>query len=244
MWLLDLGARETRQLLADVPLDEGASNAADYRIYQPERFVLDDAGQPAALIVDAGVWEWNTVGVYDLASGALQELGGQLHTSLLPLSDGRVLLYGNSGLAGEFALHVAESLDDINDFSEVLSFGALTGATLFAEQAVEISPGIVRVFGSALSERPEEALAFSFDFDVTAGTATEVQFVTLSEGDESSNTVTGRLSPDGRLIPVYLNALWTDAGSLYGNFALLDLDTGARVTAEFPETVGVFRWQP
>ncbi|GAB4441842.1 MAG: hypothetical protein Kow00120_10510 [Anaerolineae bacterium] len=88
----------------------------------------------------------------------------------------------------------------------------------------------MRVFGSALSEQPEEALAFYFDFDVTAGTATEVQFVTLSEGNESSNRVTGRLSPDGRLIPVYLNALWTDAGSLYGAFALLDLDTGARAS--------------
>jgi hypothetical protein len=188
VWLVGLGTRETRQLLADVPLEASASNAGEYRIYQPELFVAGADGKAEKLIVDVGVWEWNTVGVYDLASGKLQELEGQLHTSLLPLFDGRVLLYGNGGVAGEFALHMAERLGDINTYTEALSFSSLTDATLF--------------------------------------------------------TVPGRLSPDGRLVSVYLNALWTDAGSIYGSFELLDLDARETVAGEFPETVGVFRWQP
>jgi hypothetical protein len=242
VWLMDLGTRETRQLLADVPLEPSASNAGEYRIYQPELFVTDTDGKAAQLIVDVGVWEWNTVGVYDLASGELQELEGQLHTSLLPLSDGRVLLYGNGGVAGEFALHMADSLEDINTYSQVLSFSSLTDATLFAEQAVEISPGVVRVFGPAIATDSEDANAFYFDFDAEAGTADTVNFLTLAGSDESGNTVAGRLSPDGSLVPVYLNALWTDAGSIYGEFELLDMETGETVAGEFPETVSIFRW--
>jgi hypothetical protein len=244
VWLLDLGTRETRQLLADVPLDASASNAGEFRIYQPELFVLDNDRQISKLIVDVGIWEWNTVGVYDLASGELQELEGQVHTNLLPLSGGRVLLYGNGGVAGEPALHIAESLDDINNFTEVVSFRSLTDATLFAEQAVEIRLGVVRIFGPALAPESEGALAFYFDFDVQAGTAGSVNFAALAAGDESGNPVPGRLSPDGSLVPVYLNALWTDFGSIYGDFELLDLEAHETVAAEFPETVGVFHWQP
>jgi hypothetical protein len=245
LWLVDLGTRETRQLLADVPLEESASNAGELRVFWPERFVLDEDGTASKLIVDVGVWEWRTSGVYDLASGEFQELEGQLHTSLLPLSDGRVLVYGNTGVGGEGSLHIADSLEDINTYSQVVLFSTLTEGTLFADQAVEIEPGIMRVFGPALTLTPAEvnALYFYFDFDLAAGTASEVNFVTLAENSESANTIAGKLSPDGRFIPVYLNALFTDFGSIYGAFKLVDVTTGETSAAEFPDMVGVFHWQ-
>lgn len=243
VWLLDLGTRESQQLLADVPLEADASNAGEYRIYQPELFVLGEDGTAAKLVVDVSIWEWNTVGVYDLASGELQELGGQLHTDLLPLSDGRVLLYGNTGVSGEFGLHLAESLEDINTYTELVNFATLTDATLFAEQAVEIAPGVVRVFGSTIPAAPDQVSAFFFDFDLATGEAGEVNVVTLSQG-ETGITVAGNLSPDGSTVPVYHNAQWTEAGSIYGGFNLLDLATGEPVAIDFPETVSIFRWQP
>jgi hypothetical protein len=88
------------------------------------------------------------------------------------------------------------------------------------------------------------ALAFYFDYDVMADTAGTVSFLTLAGGEESQNTVPGNLSPDGSIVPVYLNALWTDSGSIYGQFELVNLDARETIAAEFPATVGVFRWQP
>lgn len=243
VWLVDLSTRETRQLLGDVSLDAAASNAGAFRIFQPERFVLDEAGRATKLIVDVGVWEWNTVGVYDLETGEWQELGGQVHTSLLPLHDGSALLYGNGGVAGEFALHIADSLNAINAYSELVSFASLTDATLFADQAVEIQPGVVRVFGSAIGTDIDSAAAFAFDYDLTAGAASDVQFITLSESDPAG-VLAGSLSPDGALLPVYENASFTGSGTVEGELKLLDLATGETLSAAFPEIVRAFRWQP
>lgn len=243
VWLIDLSTRETQQLLADIPIDESASNAAEFRIYQPELFVLGEDGTAAKLIVDVGIWEWNTVGVYDLASGELQELEGQVHTDLLPLSDGRALLYGNTGMGGEFVPHIADSLDAINTYTEAVGDVDTMNIPLFTEQAVEIAPGVVRIFGSTIPTTPEETNAFSFDFDTTTGEAGEVNLVTLSQG-ETGATVAGTLSPNGRTVPVYHNAQWTEAGSIYGGFNLLDLATGEALPIVFPEIVSIFRWQP
>ena len=203
---------------------------------------MGDDGAAAKLLVDIGIWEWNTVGVYDLSSGTLQELAGQLHTDLLPLHDGRVLLYGNSAVSGEPALHVADSLDNINTYTEFVNFSTLTGDTLFAEQAIEVAPGQVRVFGPTIPGVPNATTAFYFDVDMTANTTSSVNFVVLSANSET-NTVAGSISPDGALLPVHLNALWTDAGSIYGALKLLDLTTGQPAMIEFPDTVGAFRWQ-
>ncbi len=107
LWIMDMSTREKRQLLENVDLKADASNAIDLRLYQPVRFVNDTDGKPAQIIVSIGLWEGGTVGVYDLASDALQTLEGQVHTSLLPLSDGRVLVYGNNGLGGSSALDIS-----------------------------------------------------------------------------------------------------------------------------------------
>lgn len=235
VWLMDLATRETRQILEDVLLAAQASNAGEYRIYQPQMFV---AGTNK-LIIDIGVWEWNTVGVYDLRSGELQELEGQLHTTLLPLYDGYVLLYGNSGVAGEFALHTAP-LTDINAYERVLDFSAVTDATLYAEQAVEIEPGVARVFGtaSAAGHSPADLNVFWFDFDTATNTASN--FTTQPVSGEFS----GQLSPDGKVVAVYRNADFNSVGTVTGNVTLVDLTNGETLTANLPNQVTAFQWQP
>jgi hypothetical protein len=243
VWLLDLDTRETRQLLVDVPVAADGSNMAEYRIYRPEMFVLDEAGKADKLIVDVGVWEWNSAGVYDLETGDLQELEGQIHTRLLPLSNGKVLVYGNSGFAGEFGLHMADSVEDINDYQEALNFRSLTENTLYAEQAVEIEPGIVRVFGQALGEDPMAATVFYFDYNVETGEATPVNFVTVAEADENNYTLPGKLSPDGDLLPVFLDTIFSDQGGFQARLALFDLTAGEPLDLPLPELVGQFEWQ-
>jgi hypothetical protein len=243
LWLLDLATRETRQLLEDVAVAPDGSNVDEFRIYQPDVFVSDENGAAHKLIVDVGVWEWNTSGVYDLASGDFQMVEGLLHTNLLPLHGGGALLYGNSGVAGEFALHRIESLDDVNTYTQVVKFADLTDETLFAEQAVEIRPGVVRVMGASLYGLEEAVYNFTFDYDLMAGEAGEVRFVEVAD-DPMNYTLVGDLSPDGTLLPVYNDTVFNEAGSASGTFSLLDLTTGETVDAPYPETVGVFHWQP
>jgi hypothetical protein len=246
VWMMDMGTRQTRQLLANVELDPSASNADKLRLYSPQMFAVEPDGKASKLIVDIGVWEWGTAGVYDLATGQLQELQGHVHTHLLPLSDGRVLVYGNNGLDGASSLHIAGSFADINTNSEVLNFSTLTDAVLFAEQAVEIQPSVVRVFGSTIGGNtpPDVYAVFYFDYTVSSGVASALNVVPLSTGAESSNTNYGKLSPDGSLLPVYLNALWTDAGTIYGQFKLFDLGQGAATAVNTPKIVSAFQWQP
>lgn len=243
VWLYDLAERSTEQILANVPFDAMGS-AAEFRIYTPNVFVPGTDGRAEKLILDVGVWEWQTPGVYDLATGELQLLDGTIHTQLLPLSDGRALLYGNGGVAGEFALHLAESLDDINDYTRVLVFAELTDQTLFADGAVEISPGVVRITGLTLSLTPDVTNGFTFVYDVNNDAVGEIQMLELASGEKNMNTNMWNLSPDGRYLSVYLNALWTETGSIYGGLRLIDLTTGETDDRWFPETVGPFHWQP
>ncbi len=243
IWLYDLGARTTRQILSDIPLAADGSNMAAYRLYRPDRFVMGTDGSASHLILRVGIWEWETPGVYNLATGAYQELAGHVHTRLLPLYGEKVLLYGNTGLAGEMALHLAESLDDINTYQPVVAFSDLTTETLFAQTAVEIHPGVVRLFGPSLYNLPEADHWFSFDYDLMNGAATEVRYLPMPTSTIGSS-LSVDLSPDGAIVPVYADARWSDYGSIFGSFALRDLLTGQEITAPFPSIVGEFRWQP
>jgi hypothetical protein len=251
VWLLDLATRETTQILEDVRLAEDGSNMPEYRIYAPKQFVLDAEGNLTHLVIDAGVWEWNTDALYELSTGELQllgdedQIGEQFHTNILPLSDGRVLLYGNSGVGGEASLHIAESLEDINSHTELVNFRALVENTLFATQAVEIEPGIVRVFGPALdANAPVSALTvFSMDVDINDAAASVVTLMTLTDGSETGSDIAGELSSDGSLLPVYEDALFYDYGPIYGRLSLVDLATGETTADIFPETVSVFHFQ-
>lgn len=247
VWIMDLSTRDTELVLENVSLEEAASNATEYRVYAPELFVLDENGMADKLIVDVGVWEWNTVGVYDLQTGEFQELEGQRHTDLLPLADGRVLLYGNNGMAGDPTLDIAENLDDINSSTELVDFSMLIeNGILFATDAVEIEPGVVRILGPHVRFGQESTgeIAMYFDYDINAGEIVNTNIVTMASDDEFPSAQTWTLSPDGSIVPVYNVPLWTDAGSIYGEFMLIDLNTSEVLSAQFPEIVSIFRWQP
>jgi hypothetical protein len=242
VWLYDLANRQPRQLLTNIPIAADGSNMADMRFYAPEAFVTDENGIADRLIVDIGVWEWNKAGVYNLATDELQELEGQLHTNLLPLADGQVLIYGNSPIAGEGSLYLAPSLDELNAAAPLVQFAPLTEATLFAEQALEIEPGIVRVFGSAIPMSPGAAALHHFYFDVNIATTSVSEVTLFSFGAESA--LPGAMSPDGQYVPVYLNALFSASGVVEGEFTLFQLVTGTVLDSELPAAVSIFHWQP
>lgn len=242
LWLLDLATRQTEQLAQDVPFDSELARTSDYLTIAPHQFVMGTDGAVTHLIVTIGQWEWVTAGVYDLATDELQVLEGQLHTQLLPLSNGQVLLYGNGGVAGEFALHIANSLADINTYTRLVDFSTLTDMTLFAMQAVEVAPGVVRILGETISQTPNEVNAFYFDYDVVSNTAGEVFPFLLYQGEMTGVTTMGAISPDGMVLPIYINAIYTDFGTLFGAVELFDFLTGIRQT--IGDSVGIYRWQP
>ncbi len=243
VWLFDLANRTTRQLLENVPINPDGSNMAEMRSFLPERFIRDATGKETKLLVDVGVWEWNTAGVVDLASGTLTLLEGQDHISLLPLYGERVLVYGNSALDGAFALHLAQNLDEINAYDEVLKFSDVTDATLYAEQAVEIHPGTVRVVGTSLGADPAIPTAFRLDVNLMEATHTAVTLFTLPTS-QTGSTLLAALSPDGAILPVYQDALWSPTGGVNGRVLLFDVMTGKTLDVALPEMVGQFRWQP
>jgi hypothetical protein len=245
IWLFDLPSREAELILPDVPLAEDGSNMSEYRTYDPDHFVLGADGKAAKLVVRVGIWEWQTPGVVDLATGELTMLEPYAHTRALALYGDKVLLYGNGGIAGEMALHLADSLDDLNTYEKVVDFAEITPTTLFADQAVEIHPGVVRVLGTVLIglETTGEGGWFTFDADLMAGTVSEVEFLNLAD-ETTTHAVAGEISPDGSIVPVYNDATWTESGSLTGHVELIDLTTGEALDVELPETVGLLHWRP
>lgn len=249
VWLYDLVNRQTRQILEDVPLAEMATNANEYRLFKPQRFIVNGDGTVTKLLVDIGVWEWNTAGIYDLASDELLELEGQIHSDVLALYDGQALVFGNSGVSGESSLHLADNLAEINSANLQVLFHELTEATLFAEQARELEPGIVRVFGQGvtLSAGPVEPTHFYLDFDLNKGELVgEVQLMNLRETKDGQEMYadTAPWSSDGSLIPVYVNPRFGDAGVIYGELMLLNIETGAMTGLNVPEVVSGFQFQP
>ncbi|GEM_PF-1730563 len=249
IWLLNLGTREIRELIADVPLASDGSNMADYRLYEPVQFVVGvdtNMGMSLAqqLIVRVSMWEWQTSGVVDLATGELLTLEGMQHTSILPLYGDRVLVFGNNGMSGDFALRFADSREAINNAELLVEFAEFTDKTLFASEAVEIHPGIVRVYGYAMGDDANIPTVFSFDYDVMARElVSDVRLLELPQGQIGGTNI-GRLSPDGAVLPVYVNTLWTDMGSMSGEVSLYDVTSGEIIAAPLPEVVTEFRWQP
>lgn len=240
IWLVDLASRTTRLLIEDVPLD-GADPAA-FRMHRPDQFVLGPDGAASHLIFTLNVWEWQSAGVYDLSADTFQILEGQTHTDLLPIYGGRVLVFGNNGIAGEMALHLADDLSDINRYARVLDFTEVTDAVLFAERAVEIHPGAVRISGQTIAANPAEAVVFHFDYDLMADQAGPVKFLTLPVGQVGS-TVAEVLSPDGAVLPVYVDALYSNHGTIYGALTLYDVEGQTPIAAPFPVEVSLFQWQ-
>lgn len=241
VWLLDLATREERQILADVELAADGSNMPEYRIYMPQRFVLGPDGTDSHLIVDIGVWEWNSAGIYNIETGELQALEGQDHTDVRVLYGHRALIYGNSGIAGLPAVRLADSFEDINTSAEVVNFGSMSEAPLFAEQAVELSPGTVRILGSTFGLTPDTLAVFTLDIDLMNNQVGELNVIALP-GD--INAFVGQLSPDGALLPVYVNAQAAENGDIFGQIVLVDVVTGEVVpTVGLPERVTGFVFQ-
>jgi hypothetical protein len=201
-------------------------------------------GSAAWLVVDVGIWEWNSAGLYDLATGELQMIEDVLYTDLLPLYGGGVLIYGNNALDGEPVLRVASDLNAIEAFDEVLNFsGLIEDAAPFGDQAVEIAPGTVRIFGSIVVGPAWDFVErFYLDYNLVENASSTVNTLPLPLS-ETGAVDTGLLSPDGGLIPVYLNVTWSETGSKSGQVVVLDVVTGAEVVT-LEGTVSAFQWQP
>ncbi len=240
VWLMNLATRETRQILADVNMEPGGPT--EFRYYNPEQFVMDADGRPSHLIVDVGVWEWNSAGVYDLATDSFLFMEGQIHNNILPLSSGFVFIYGNGGVAGDPSIRIAPTLADINNAVTVVNFADMTDQMLFAEQAVEIAPDVVRVIGQVVPAEADELRIFYFDYNLVSG-AGPVQFITLPQEAQTYATI-GRISPDGSLLPIYFNSTYREYGVAYGKPGLLDLASGKLLERPLPEMFGAFTWQP
>lgn len=243
VYVLDLASRETRLVLADVPLNAEATNMGEMRLYTPDRFVRGADGREDKLIVKVGIWEWQTAGILDLNSGALSVLEPQTHTRALAVYGGKVLLYGNGGIAGEMSLELVDGYEDLNDYTQVVRFADITSDALFAEQAIEIHPGTVRIFGTALVVPLDKSYAFYFDANLMEQTVSNYTPLALAE-DTTISVTAGEMSPDGAIVPLYVNAQYSEAGSLYGQVILIDLAGGGVLNMQLPETVSVLRWQP
>jgi len=239
VWLMDLSTRETRQILAQ----------EEYRrFYVPQRFLTNYRGETTMLIVSIGIpeLELSTAGVYDLTSDTLQEFipDHSVSTDLLPLSTGQVLLFGNPSWGdGDEALHLANSLDDLSDYTRVLKFSSIGigGETLWAEQAVEIEPAVVRIVGEATgSENGRQT--FYFDFHVRSKSVYNFSFVDVLS--EFNYTIPGQLSPDGQWLAVYQDGAYFHLGYPLGNVKLIETDTQTVVDIDMPERAALFSWPP
>ena len=242
VWLLDLSTRESRQLLGNVPFTAESESVGVLRIYTPEQFVLATDGKVAQLVVDIGMWEWGTAGILDLTSGELQMIEEITYTDLLPLDDSRVLIYGNNAMNGNPVLRVAGNGNNITSYDEVLDFTSLLDniITLFADQAIEIAPGTVRVLGTVMSNEPD-AGGFYFDYDLMSNTVLDISTFTLP-ASESSAIDFATLSPDGALLSMYADVAWTETGHTFGNLRLVNVVTGEEVFA-LDGNISDFQWQ-
>lgn len=244
LWLYDIPNGESQFLYEDHPYQRGMDSVDLVRFYNPVAFVGDK------LIVRIGLWEGYGPGVYDFASGTVEELERFRPSDLLILADGRVVIYGNNEVWGDPNLVIADSLDDLNQAELLVDLATLSpDAPLFVDEAVEIAPGIVRVLGSTFNfEGPTEFPLFYFDLDTATGELVTDGIVLYVDApsDENQYTWQGKPSPDGRFLVEYLNAKFeTDLnpnGIGFGNLVFYDLHTGEIITPDVPGRVASFQW--
>lgn len=239
VWLIDRLTGETTQIVFGTVYDGGE----DYRIYTPEVFVADAAGANIRLTMDLSLSGDDTSAAYNFETGTVNEIEGMPGTDLLPLSTGGALIYRNIGVAGATRLFFAPDLDYLDDYTVLVDYEDLTENELYADQALELAIGHVRVFGSAWF-RPENIVeAFYFDVDVNTGETGEVQFITVSD-DLPDSWEIGPLSPDGQMVLVYANEDWrSPSGAFHGEPILIDLMTGDEFEAALPDTVSLVTWR-
>jgi hypothetical protein len=232
---------ETRRLLADVPFDQKRPNPETTVTYWPERFVADpDTGLHTRLVVGISIWEKTSVGVVDIDSGAVTDLRELDLSLLLFLQDSSVLLYGNNRQRGASSVLQADSVVGRGEWDVLIRFGDLTDETLYAGQAVEFRPGWVRLVGSVAVEWGERQKYFVLDFDAATGEAYPLRYFYHVN---DIGAFQGEISPDGALIPVYLDTFW-HSGARGGSVLLVDLKTGQTLPMELPRRIQRLTWLP
>lgn len=235
IWLLDLATRETALILADVPMDTNTPNFETVRGFQPVEFARDDEGEETKLVVESWLFEGKTVGVLDLNTGELIELEPFLHQRLLVADSGEVLLYGNGQIGpDEQRVRVANSINDLNTHEVAAEFNQFPSEGLYAWDAAEISPNVVRIIGTGWVNIAEGQMAsFRFDLDLATRTASNFEFLDMPVNE---------LSPDGRTGVVYHDLTYTSNAENSGSVELIDLETGEALDVELPETVSAVKW--
>jgi hypothetical protein len=245
IWVMGADGSDPRMIARSVELDATASNMGDVRVYEPYAFTRDGR----ALIVSILVWEGMTVGIVDLQSGELQEVERDVHHRLLELQDGRLLVFGNGGVAGEFDVQLANRAD-ITDRRTVFDLLSLdVDVPLFVDQAVEIAPNVVRLIGMTISSPTEGAYmqAFAFDLDLNSGQVRgALRAYDLGSTDPRANIILERVSPDGRTLPHLVDVEWRqdmdETGIAYGRIVLTDLESGANDALAVPDRGALIRW--
>jgi hypothetical protein len=247
---MDLNTRESTLILEDIPFDEVTLNTNEVRLYRPDRFVIDPQTGTLKLLIDIGMWESRSAGVYDIDTDTFQEIEPYNHSELLPLSDGRVLIYGNNFIGGDEQLKFSASLDDVTnpevllDLTELPDYLEKYGA-LSVYTAIEIQAGMLRVFVYPLLVSPPPAngiYVYYFDFEIESGVASEVKQVKLGEREYVSNSYAGVVSPDGMSIAIYGSYAVSGTGTEAGIMQIYDLTSGEPTDDVFPDRVGEFKW--
>lgn len=245
VWVMGTDGSDPRMIVRSVELDAAASNMGDVRVYEPYAFTRDGR----ALIVSIAVWEGVTAGIADLESGELQEVERDVHHRLLELADGRLLVYGNGGVSGEFDVQIASRADITNRQTvfDLLSFDV--DVPLFVDQAVEIAPGVVRVIGMTISSPNEGAYtqAFTFDLDVNSGSVrANLRTFDLGSTDPMVNMTLERVAPDGRALPHLVDVEYRqdldETGIAYGRVYITDLESGAVTPLANTDRGAWLRW--
>lgn len=240
LYVIPAAGGQAQLIRKNIPLGANAENAAEYRHFRPARFIPDSD----MLIVNVSIWEGYTVGIIDLATGEYQELPRAIHTDALPLSNGDLLISGNSGMDGEFDLQIATAYD-LGQRQTVLNLMPLSDMPLYVQQAVEIKPGIVRVLGNTAEMKGETVVnaCFYFDFDVEnrALIGEVVSFPLLPSTAPETFTWVGKVSPDGRILPQISNLTVDLNGVERGQLSLYELATGTVV--EIASQASSFQWR-
>lgn len=239
VWLFNMETRQAEQLLTDVPLAPGAPDVSGLRQYSPMYFLDNDR-----LLVDVGMWETVTRGIYYLSLRMMQEVAGAYAwLNLLPLYDGRYLVYSGTfvgpGIDGFLLGQPAADPHEPFTLTPILNdfFAANNLFRVGIYNAVEVAPGQLRFVGTSFAESEQQFKTFmgTYDFNTNAFT------VDMSPETIDLLSRIGEMSPDGRYAAGYLNAMEVD----YMRQAILtmtDLETRTPIELTVPSPVIHFQW--
>lgn len=228
LWVLDLtGDAPAEQLLVNVQASSMGDEAA--RHYTTHAFSPDNS----ELLVDVLLWDNNSAGIIDLATGEFTELAASLHHHLLKLANGSYIFYGNSSVSGEFDIRFAATRADLPNAAPILDLLSIDPtATLYVEQAVEIAPNIVRFIASGFRTAGIPML-FAFDVNIEQqaldGALVDIAFI-----ENSSYAILGQLSPDGRILQQAVD----------NQIGLVDIASAQTQILQTAPMVSAFQWMP